>query len=169
MKKRILNFNDYKKVHENFEHSFSAEHEEETTDLVADDMNVEDGGEGEEGDADFDTTDDADTEDVSDESTEEVDENAELREKIKSIIENNYRDTIKDIWTGIENELDDEDDFDVVMDILLDEVQTLFEEVATSGDEEEGTEEGTEEVAPEEGTEEVATEEGTETDGTEEV
>ncbi len=157
MKNRILTYEQYKRVHENY----SIEDQTEKADSVLDD-NQEDadvaGNElpfGEEEDAST-IENDGNEDEVSLDETdteEELDENKELKEKILTIIDANYKESLKDIFDGIINELEDDIDIENALDAISDVFSKKLEEFANGdGEDEEG--------AGAEGAEPSETEEG---------
>lgn len=162
--KKILNWNQFKKINENSSYGFSNEYEEENTkEIINTDM---ENSEEESDTVDFNDTDD-ETEIGSEETSadsEETEEDSELKIQIRSLIEDNYKTNIKDLFTGVINELDDSIDMDDVIAIVIDIFKENVELIASGDDEEEEEEEG--ETESEEGVESTETE-GTETEGTE--
>jgi hypothetical protein len=183
MSKRILSFDQYKKIHE----SYSIEEKTDKAESVLDSSTEDELTEGEPEDGvdlgdlsdENDSTIEGDDEISLDETEteEELDENKELKEKITAIIDENYKESLKDIFDGIINELEDDIDIETALDAISDVLSKKMEELANSEDEEteEGeaekteTEEGNAEAeqvegeeAPVEGSEEAAPVEGEE-------
>lgn len=174
MKRRLKTFNDYKeKLHESFTPMNELEDELVSDDLVSDDTKIED------------TADDSIESDVEDETSMndeegelgevEDEEDSALKMKINDVITENYKESLKDIFNGVVNELEEEEggdaaDLDDVIDYILDSIGDCFEEFATAPEETEGSEEGLgdDEPLPEEGSEEeTLPEEGSEDDSEE--
>ena len=177
MKNRILTFDQYKKIHENY----SIEDQTEKAENVLDNQENIDSVEGEEipvgEEEDASTIEPSNDDEVSldeTETEEELDENKELKEKILTIIDANYKESLKDVFDGIINELEDDIDIENALDAISDVLAKKMEEFA-NGDGEEETEEGesTEPTETEEGnaeaaaTEPVEGEEGEATEPTE--
>ncbi len=164
MKNRILTYEQYKRVHENY----SIEDQTEKADSVLDNQeDTLDAGSADE--LPFGEEEDASTiengndeEEVSLDETdteEELDENKELKEKILTIIDANYKESLKDIFDGIINELEDDIDIENALDAISDVFSKKLEEFANGdGEEDEESEEGAEPSETEEGNAEAATE-----------
>ncbi len=164
MKNRILTYEQYKRVHENY----SIEDQTEKADSVLDNQeDTLDAGSADE--LPFGEEEDASTiengndeEEVSLDETdteEELDENKELKEKILTIIDANYKESLKDIFDGIINELEDDIDIENALDAISDVFSKKLEEFANGdGEEDEESEEGAEPSETEEGNTEAATE-----------
>lgn len=158
MKNRILTYEQYKRVHENY----SIEDQTEKAEGVLDDnqfgATTDDDNSviptGEEEDASTIETDGNEDEVSLDETDteEELDENKELKEKILTIIDANYKESLKDIFDGIINELEDDIDIENALDAISDVFSKKLEEFANGdGEDEEGDVEGAEPTEGEEG------------------
>jgi hypothetical protein len=164
MKNRILTYEQYKRVHENYSIEDQTEKADSVLDNQEDTLDADSANElpfGEEEDAST-IENGNDEEEVSLDETdteEELDENKELKEKILTIIDANYKESLKDIFDGIINELEDDIDIENALDAISDVFSKKLEEFANGdGEEDEESEEGAEPSETEEGNAEAATE-----------